>query len=602
MPFSFANPLGFWALLGIPAIILIHFLQQRSKVLKISTLFLLDHLQHDSVKGNRFDQLRPSIPLWLQLLAVLVLTWILTQPRWIQKNSVQRIAIVLDSSASMSAFKENIQSELQSTLQRLSSKVHRSEYVVIDSHRSQQPIFNGTDRRLALQAIQTWQPLASSHDFTPALGVARSIVGREGLLIMLSDHLIENLPHNAHLLAVGQKTPNVGFAGMRIISSDDGEILWKALVRNYSDQSQTRTWFLHSKDKKSSSRSLQLEAGQTRSLQGAFPAGIEKITLQLESDDFSLDDQLPIVLPKKKQLSLATQLPPKSLALLQNLLKTIEQVSLPQENTSADVSINSYDPLQPAALPSGNSIIFLKPNTIATSYLKGSIYSEHHALMEGLNWQSLLAKSGTGLPLRGNDIPLLWQDQRTLIFLRSSGNQQKLIFNFDLASSNVTRLPAFIVTIHRFIESIREQKVAPSQANFETAQSLHLAYDHDEKSSPPALITSSQQKNSKQALFLSQKNLFHAPRQACFFEIQQGDGILLSGATHFADTREADLLDAASRNDLAALPVSLIEQHSQQDDRWQLWLLLLCLCLLLSWHFITRTSTHTHPATHPPST
>ena len=39
MGLSFGNPLGFIALLGIPTVIAIHFLQRRSKQALVSTLF-----------------------------------------------------------------------------------------------------------------------------------------------------------------------------------------------------------------------------------------------------------------------------------------------------------------------------------------------------------------------------------------------------------------------------------------------------------------------------------------------------------------------------------------------------------------------------------
>ena len=108
MPLIFANPLGFWALLGIPAVLLIHFLQRESRRLPISTLFLLEHIDRESVKGRQFDRLRQSIPLWLQLLGVVILTWSpagpapgrcngsssssTVQPPWkpLQKRSIKR--------------------------------------------------------------------------------------------------------------------------------------------------------------------------------------------------------------------------------------------------------------------------------------------------------------------------------------------------------------------------------------------------------------------------------------------------------------------------------------------------------------------------------
>ncbi len=101
---TLANPLGLLALIAIPIVIAIHFLQRRAQVIPSSTLFLLEKTQKESASGRKFDRLMNSIPLWLQLLIVLLITWLLVQPRFVKSNSTQRIAIVLDSSASMSVF------------------------------------------------------------------------------------------------------------------------------------------------------------------------------------------------------------------------------------------------------------------------------------------------------------------------------------------------------------------------------------------------------------------------------------------------------------------------------------------------------------------
>src|SRR6266852_6859515 len=102
---TFANPWGFLALLGVPAILAIHFLQRESRRVVSSTVFLLEQLSPVSARGRRIERLRNSIPLWLQLLAVLLLAWLLAQPRWLRKDSTQRVIAVLDSSVSMTAFR-----------------------------------------------------------------------------------------------------------------------------------------------------------------------------------------------------------------------------------------------------------------------------------------------------------------------------------------------------------------------------------------------------------------------------------------------------------------------------------------------------------------
>ena len=55
-----ANPAGLWALLAIPAVLLIHFLQERSRRVRVSTLFLLERVKPESVGGARFDLKLPG--------------------------------------------------------------------------------------------------------------------------------------------------------------------------------------------------------------------------------------------------------------------------------------------------------------------------------------------------------------------------------------------------------------------------------------------------------------------------------------------------------------------------------------------------------------
>src|SRR5215218_6938180 len=94
----FANPAGLWLLLGVPAILAIHYLQQRAKVARTSTWFLIEKLAPDSARGRTWDRLRSSRALWLQLLAALLATWVLAEPRWVRAESSQTVVVILDAS------------------------------------------------------------------------------------------------------------------------------------------------------------------------------------------------------------------------------------------------------------------------------------------------------------------------------------------------------------------------------------------------------------------------------------------------------------------------------------------------------------------------
>ena len=102
---SFGNPLGWLALLGIPAVVFIHLLQVRSRRVRVSTLFLLDPSGFERKGGRKLDRLRRSPLLWIQLVSVLVATWLLVEPRWLREDTTLNVVLVVDGSASMSAYR-----------------------------------------------------------------------------------------------------------------------------------------------------------------------------------------------------------------------------------------------------------------------------------------------------------------------------------------------------------------------------------------------------------------------------------------------------------------------------------------------------------------
>lgn len=607
MSLTFANLAGFWALLGIPAILAIHFLQRQSQVLTVSTLFLLDQMRRESVSGRRFERLRSSVPLWLQLLSVLLLTWLLVQPRWLRPDAVQRIAVVLDSSASMGAFRENLTEQLRTELSELSDAAHRTEYVILDSQVAGQPIYNGTEMLELLAAIEEWTPAGGDHDFGPALRVGRSLVGGTGLLILASDHLHENLAYNGKLLAVGEPRENVGFAGLEIVENENGELLWQAIVRNYSEAAQTRSWVMQAGQQRTSERSITLTPGEVRSLQGRFPEGIDSVVLRLEPDDFALDDSLPAVRPQPKPFSVIKISPPDLDSVLEQVMESFDGLVEPSEDNPPDLALVAYDPLNPQPLPE-RAIVINHHRGVARNYLSGRIAAENHPLVQGLNWQSLISRQTPGIPRDPDDTVLVWQGERALIFLRTKEGLRQLCFNFDLATSNAARIPAFIVLLHRFVGDLREQKVALESVNFEINQPLQLAVASgpdaaDELQWNATTVSLAQSVSNQETIPRNRVGILRAPDRPSFFEIEQGDdqpGMLLRASAHFADTREADLSKAASRSDLSGLDRELIEQHTEQDANWPLWLLLLLGIFLASWYFVNRPSpSESQPAPSP---
>lgn len=600
------NPAGFFALLGLPAIIIIHFLQRQAKVIPISTLFLLSQTQRESVSGRRFDRLTNSIPLWLQLLMVLLLTWLLVEPRYIRPASTQQVAIVLDSSASMGVFKEKLVASLQEKLPPLKGSASRLQIYLFESEAEKPIVYAGDEVEDALEALENWTPSAGSIDPNNALRLARSRVNREGILIYVSDTPTSDLPFNAQSLAVGEPKVNVGFTGVAFENEGDA-IKWKALVRNYSDSEQSRIWHVVFEDgSQSPPKSITLMKNSMTTVTAAFPPGSKSLRVVLTPDEFTLDDELPLVVPKPKLLKYFVQTSEKFSDLTDSFgrLRDLEEVA---DSADADLSFVSYDPLLPI-LPPGNAIVVVDETTQSRKYLRGGIVAEKHPLMDGLNWQSFLVRESIQIELNKSDDVLLWQGNRPLIALRTSTvfdtpdgaspagdgeaatqRVRQLIFNFDVTLSNALKQPPTAVLLHRFANGLRDRKVALEATNTEAGQPLTVATRSGEKAAPLELTrydsSGAPLPEGNEIVPLTHARFMHAPTQPGFFRVKQGDELLLESGCHFADTREADLRLCQSDDQISGATGEAVERNTREDHFWRLWILLVLAALLLAWYF-----------------
>ena len=603
---TLTNPAGLWALLGIPAVLAIHFLQRQAVIVPISTLFLLEKTQRESASGRRFDRLMNSVPLWMQLLGVLLLTWLLAEPRYQRARSTQRVAIVLDSSASMAVVKDGLREKLVSVMPDLQGAATALELTLLESVPGRPRLYAGSSPEDFATALDAWQPRSGLTDPSQALRLARSLVSREGIVLYVTDTPVDDPPFDARQLSLGEPVDNVGFTGVTI-GEKEGQPVWQALVRNYSANRSTRTWRLELPDgSMTEPRPFEIDGGAFVTLQAAFPSKAERVRLVLSPDKFPLDDVLPMVVPRPKKLALFAATGGAYDELAKKLLRSLDATEETNDAATADLTILSYDPLDPVTA-AGNAIVFVRDDTRGGAYLKGGIVATAHPLINGLNWQSLLVRETIQLQRRESDEVLLWQGPRPLIFLRENlptaeaPASRQLCFNFDLRLSNAETLPAFIVMLHRFAEELRDAKIAPAVKMLETGQPLAFAASGEADAPDLAveILDSTGKTLKSEALPAAPLVRLDAPLDPGFLRIRQGDAPLLEASVHFADTREADFSACAPADTTGDGSAAAVERHTEEDHWWRAWILLLLVALLVSWHFTREREAKSLPAAQP---
>ena len=588
MHLIFGNPVGWWALLGLPVLVLIHFLQRQTRRVEISTMFLLEKHEVESRAGRRLVFWRNSTLFWLQSLAVLLLAWMLSEPRWVESGTLQRIALVLDSSLAMEAFRSPMENGLAADTATLLRGASRTEWLLLDSDVARPPLYHGEDRAALLQAVANWHANQGPHDPAPALRSARTAVGNEGLVFFVTYHppATGPLPVEAHPLAYGHTLDNVG-VGAATAEMAEGHPVWRVLVRNYAATAQKRAWWYESGGQKSPEQVVDLPPGATVALQGAFPSGSDRIIFALQPDDFTLDDRIPLVLPQPKQLAIAFHGPDDFINFLQPFLQLVSQTAPVAQGATPDLLFQLGGNVA-AAPPGATQIYFgVDPAGDAPTNLHAHPAPEKDPLMDGLNWSGLLYHALPPLPPERDDLTLMWDGGQPLITLRAPpGAGRTLIFNFDPRHSNAAHLPAFVLLLTRFAESARRQKPAFVRDNFSAGQSLSLVLPPGASGAKMEITPMNARDGAKLPvtdLAAAAAAQAHAPSPPAFFTVKVDGRPWLDGASQFPDPRESDFHDATSLPLESRPQLAREEAHSHTDALTPLWLLALLGVLLACW-------------------
>ncbi len=597
----FANPAGLWVLLAVPAILAIHFLQQRAKVARTSTWFLIEKLAPDSARGRTWDRLRGSRTLWLQLIAALLAAWVLGEPRWVRAESAQTVVVVLDASVALEAFRAPALAAAERELALADGLAARTTWVVMTTNPRQPPLYRGLERAGASAALARWQPELGRHDPGPALRLARTLAGATGRTLLITDTK-SKVPPDQRAVGVGQAINNVGFAGATV-TREEGGLVWRALVKNHGVTAQRRTWQLEVGATKSPAQAIELAPGALTEISARLPDGAERIMVVLSEDGFAADNFLPLVVPQPKPLTVSVDGGGDATGeFLRKLAESVDGVVInpPAGGAPATLRLARLSAADVASEVRGG--IFWPPadQRAQAALLAEAVTAERDALVAGLNWQGWFGTGPYGYAPVAGDVPLLWQGKWPLVFVRPATSvatpakdapqvtpARKLLLAFDWATSNAARLPATVLLARRFLEAERDAQRAPFAANFDCGAPVLLAgvpVDGDFTLTFEPAGAKAEERPVVTRIAPAERAGLRAPGRAGFFVVRRGEEVLVRGSAQFADARQGDFRAAEKFTvDVRSERAAAIERHTTPDPFVALWLALLAAAVLASW-------------------
>lgn len=619
-----ANPWGLVALAAVPLLVAIHSLRQRSRRVVTSTLFLLEHAGPLPTGGIRLERFRQAVPFWMQLLASLALTWLFIEPRFIRADSRQTVAVVLDSSASMAAFREPTVAALERVLKRLGAVAGHTDWHLLETGSRRPPLHAGDDLAGILGALSRWQPTLGTHDPTVALAVAQALAPADrGAVILVTDRDI-TVPSGVALLSVGTPIDNTGFVGADVSSGEPGPDLaagersprWRALVANRSAlPSRRRLSILTGPAEGLPTAPLQepfeidLSPGETRTLTGAWPEAAERVLLEITPDRFPLDDRIALARPVPRRVRVAIRAGTPGGELLGRMLAAATDVEIVADADSADLVVKPFGTegtgaavqvaaaapeadadSEEAAVDAGQEADKALPAPRPMRLDPAPLSVEDHPLVRDLAWNGFLSGPAGPIDLADGDEPLVWKGARPLVLLRhriaESGTVgEVLLINADLEGSTAARTPALVVLLERFVERVRGRIERPWAGTFQAEEEIPM---------PPLVATLVVEPLAGPASASTgppPRSLpfrGRAPAEAGFFTVAPSAADapaqpLLHGATQQADPRESDFRTASPADTVDEVRLQLARRQSVADPFLPGWLGLAAAALLVAW-------------------
>lgn len=596
MGIVFANPWGLAALLALPALVAIHSLRRRSRLVPASTLFLLDHAVPRPAGGTRLDRFRQGLPFWMQVLSILAATWLLVEPRWIRNDARQTVSVVVDGSASMTACLGETKRTLAAALARVARGASRTRWHLLETGPRRPPLFSGDRLEGLLAALEAWRPTQGSHDFRPALAVASSLApAGSGVVVLVTDREID-VPPGVALLSVGRPIDNVGIAGADSLVADGDDAApsgrrFRAIVTNHGRSTAERTLEVRAgtgdglpEVATGTPLRLALAPGASEVVEGAWPAGATRLLLALEPDAFPLDDRAPLVLPVPRVVRVAVRADTPSADLLGRLVAAAGDVVPVEDVAAADLVV------EPAGNDGNLPAVQVVPaaddaEADATALDPAPPAATDAALVRDLAWGGLLTGPSRIASAGAGDEVLLWKGSRPLLLVRTAIRpdgtvRRTLLLGFDPQATSAGRLPALVVLLARFVDLVRDG-IDPAAHGGPWSDTVVAdeVVPLPERALATRIVPTAAGVPPRDEPFERR-----APRESAFFTVRDADGTpLFAGAALALDPREGDFGSAGPVDTLSAVRRQRALARSVADPWAPGWMGLVAAALLVAW-------------------
>ena len=550
---TFANPWGLLGLLALPAILILHLYYRRFPPLYIGGLHLWGVQMQVREAGRRRERLPITASLLLELLAALVLSLVLAQPRLAESRQVEHLIVVLDNSASMQAhppgkksFRDAAVEEIDNRFQKLPAGSVAT--LIVTGRRPELLAGPATSLTKAKTALESWKPGAVSHDFEPAWDLAAQLAEGSGRILFLTNHLPPKqspTPKAMEVVSLGQPLENTAITAARWIfdpKSGKGRIFLR--IANFGRKpAEVQVRGRHG-DQQLFQKALSLNPGADAALETEVRGGLGEIAVETSSpgDGLDIDNHATLIEPKVRTVTIAIALPADHAA-LKPVRRALAGISETQFGTPADARLlispaGALPPSQPGLTWLGIGPI--DPSETARKQAKDIIgpylLEKRHPLLDGVVLGGVVF--GGVQPVSLEATPLVSAGKQLLLSRLTGTQTAAYLLNLDFARSNLAESPDWPILIKNLVEMCRDGLPGLKRWNYRLNEEITFRPDPADRGNDRlTLVFGGKTQPLARGLVVEIPPL----QQTGIYEVRDGDRSMGRFAVNFHDPVESNL-------------------------------------------------------------
>jgi len=500
-------PLGMLGLLAIPGIVGLHIFRAQRRTIIIGGLHLWDFAKRRQPVGRTRRMLENSIPLILEILAVLIITSMLSGLTWQGSPELPHALVVLDGSISMNATDAGGRSSVEKARRWISSNGgDRVRWTIVEA--GVRPTLLAGPRATSAEVrdrLTSWHPTAPS----AAMFESTELLARFGQIgqkmIVLTDggaqSFIPDIPLEVQEFGTPSYNSAIAFADRYHVDATTDRIVAQIIYYGAPGTVGDVGVTVKIGGVTAQARSVRVEADRQARVEWDLATRTEVVEVQL--DDDPLPDDNKAILPPVADREVVAYIGTKEqwTQPIVRALASLDDVRMVDDRTMAHLLITDRETSAGLIAPVADSqrlrtelrLPVPLPNEDTQTVTRGLWANRRHPLVrslvvEGILWSYVPSILSTpppnGVTLISattetrETIPLLiGMDSRPASLRGASDLRRAWILNAQPESGNLTRSVAWPVLMMNIVEDTRQRLPGPSRSHYRVGELVTLRGD-----------------------------------------------------------------------------------------------------------------------------